>query len=140
MKIHPQITHLNSVVTVTLVPQFIGDLTDDEDRLRISSYGDPLINLGGTFSDGATPAPFVIQTTAPEIWVGLISGLQNKPVRFMSQITSGQLQGALDVVTSDPVRAAQIYVPAIQARIAAVMSALRLKSPTKLTTLSDSTV
>ena len=121
------------------LPQGLG-MDDEDDRLRISSYGDPLINLGGTFSDGTTPNPFVVTTSTPEIWVGLIAGLQNKPVRFMSQLPNGQPQGILDVVTSDPVKAAQVYVPAIQARISSAMTALRAKSPTKLTTLSDSTV
>jgi hypothetical protein len=145
MKIHPQITHLNGIVSVVFTAQFVGDPTDASDRDHITAYGDPLVNLGGSFSDGATPTPFTFSTGSPEVWTHLTTEMQGKVVRFMSQIPPAQngqsaLAGPLDVVTSDPVTAATLYVTAIQARIATVMGQLRLKSPAKLSSLPDSIV
>ena len=145
MKIHPQVTHLNGVITVTLVPQFIGADTDADDAARISAYGDPQINLGGSFSDGA-PTPFTFVTGHPEVWVGLMQQMQYRPARFMTQLPTPQagepapVQGPLDVITNDPVRAATTYATTVQARIAAAMTALRARTPVKLTTLPDLTV
>lgn len=145
MKIHPQVTHANGIVTVLITPQFIGDPTDQDDRDRITAYGDPLINMGGSFSDGA-PTPFTFATAAPEVWAKLTTEMQGKAVRFMTQLplaVAGQpapVAGPLDIITSDPVKAATTYVTALQARIATAMGALRLKTPAKLATLPDTTV
>ena len=140
MNIHPSVTHLNGIVTVALAAQFTGALTDADDRARISSYGDPLVNLGGSFSDG-DPTPFTLVTGSTEVWVPLTTRMQDRAIRFMTQLPAGEgVVGPLDVITSDPVKAAGVYVPAIQARIAGIMASLRAKTPAKLATLSDSTV
>ena len=146
MKIHPQVTHLNGVITVTLVPQFVQEATDADDAARISAYGDPQVNLGGSFSDGATPTPFTFVTGYLEVWVGLMTGMQYRAARFMTQLPTPQAgdpipaQGPLDVITNDPVKAATLYASSIQARILAVMTTLRAKTPAKLTTLPDLTI
>lgn len=56
MKIHPVVQHLNGAVTVALQASFVGDNTDTTDKQRIGAYGDPLVNLVGTFSDTAKAA------------------------------------------------------------------------------------
>lgn len=146
MKIHPQVTHLNGVITVTLVPQFVQESTDADDAARISAYGEPRVNLGGSFSDGAIPTPFTFTTGHLEVWAGLMTSMPYRAARFMTQLptpVAGEaipVQGPLDVITNDPVKAATVYATAIQARVAAVMTALRTKTPAKLTTLSDLTV
>lgn len=145
MKIHPEVTHLNGIVSVSLKAQFLGDATDADDRARMSAYGAPLINLGGQFSGVGDPAPVYV-TGAPEVWVKLDTELSGKVTRFMTRLpdaVAGQptpVQGPLDVITPDPVAAATAYVTAIQARIASAMGVLRLKTPVKLSSLPDTTV
>lgn len=145
MKIHPEITHLQGIVSVTLKAQFVGDATDDDDRRRIAAYGDPLVNLGGQFTGLGDPAP-IYATTSAEVWVGLTQGMPKRTIRFMTQLPEaapGQLPatlGPLDVLTSDPVGGATVYVTAIQARVASAMATLRAKTPIQLTSLPDTTV
>lgn len=145
MKIHPEIVHLNGVVSVVLKPQFLGDPTDADDRARIAAYGDPKVNMGGQFAGTGDPAP-IYTTGAPEVWVALTTEMPSKVVRFMTRLPDAVLgqpapaQGPLDVITTDPVAAATVYVAAIQARIASAVGALRLKSPAKLVSLPDTTV
>lgn len=137
MVIHPQVSHLNGIILVTLVAKFTGESTDETDRQRISSYGDPLINLGGTFVDGE----FTFSTGAPEVWANLTTDMHKHPVRFMTQLPEGETSlGALDVLTANPVHAAETYVPTIGTRIALAMTQLRAKTPAKLVSLSDTTV
>ena len=145
MKIHPQVTHLNGIVSVVLVPQFVQEATDADDSARISAYGEPKINLGGAFSVGA-PTPFLFNTGAPEVWASLMTEVPYRAARFMTQLPTPQAgdpipaQGPLDVITNDPVKAATLYASSIQARILAVMTTLRAKTPAKLTTLPDLTI
>ena len=138
MKVHPQVTHMNGIITVALIPQFIGDETDDNDRARIGAYGQPMINLGGSFSDDQTPTPFTFSTGSPEVQAGVITAMPNMPARFMSENPTSQ--GSLDVITPNPVLAATIYAAAIQARVATAFQALRALTPEKLTSLPDQTV
>lgn len=145
MKIHPEITHLQGIVSVSLKAQFVGDVADDDDRRRIAAYGDPLVNLGGQFTGLGDPAP-IYATGAPEVWVGLTQEMPKRTVRFMSKLPDPApglptpTQGPLDVITSDPVGGATVYVAAIQARIASAMTTLRGKTPVQLTFLPDTTV
>ena len=137
MVIHPQVSHLNGVILVTLVAKFTGEATDETDRQRISAYGDPLINLGGTFVD----VEFSFSTGSPEVWAGLTTNMAAHPIRFLAQLPAGEtLQGRLDVLTADPIHAAQVYVPAVCSRITTAMTALRTKTPAQLVSLSDVTV
>lgn len=146
MRIHPELQHQDGVVSVSLKVQFVGDLTDADDRARIFAHGDPLINLGGQFSAQAGDPPPVYKTGASELWVGLTRQMPGKVIRFMRALpepTLGQSapgQGPLDVIAQDPVAAATIYVAAIQARIASALATLRAKTPVQLTSLPDTTV
>lgn len=145
MKIHPIIQHLNSVVTVTLQSSFVGDVTDVTDKSRISSYGDPKVNLAGTFTDPVGGA-FTFAFPVVDYSKGVTTELYNYPVRFMTQLPIAALgqpattQGPLDCITSDPVAAATAWVAVMDTRILAVMTTLRGKTPAQLTTLPDATV
>ena len=140
MRIHPLVNHINGIITLQFSIQMVGDLTDADDRARMSAYGEPLINLGGVFSNGALPSPIKLSTGSPEVWASLVSELPTRKVRIFSVTPQGAGVGPLDILTADPVAAAAIYVTAIQARIAAAMTTLRQQTPTQLTTLPDTVV
>lgn len=145
MKIHPVIQHLNSIVSVTLQASFVGDPNDATDKQRISAYGDPKVNMAGTFID---PIGGIFTFTFPvvEYYRGITTELASYPVRFMTQIPTalpGQtapVQGPLDCITSDPVLAATAWASIMDSRITASLATLRAKTPVQLTTLPDATV
>ena len=139
MLFHPQVTHLNGVVSLSFVVNFIGDATDIEDRERISSYGEPQVNLGGVFANGTA---FQFRTGASEAWVKVINEMPQKTIRFMTQLpsTGNTTPGPLDVLTADPILAATIYAQQIQARVLTVMVELRQKVPAKFASLPDATI
>jgi hypothetical protein len=145
MRLHPVIQHLNSVVTVTLQASFVGDSTDITDKTRIAAYGDPQVNMAGTFADpvGGT---FTFAFPVSDYIKGVTSELSSNSVRFMTQLPAtvvGQapaVQGALECVTSDPILAATAWVSVMDTRISAAMATLRAKTPSQLTTLPDATV
>ena len=145
MKIHPVVQHLNSVVTVTLQASFVGDSTDVTDKTRISAYGDPKVNLAGTFVDpiGGT---FTFVFPVSDYNRGITTELSSNPVRFMKQLpvaSPGQtpyVQGPLDCVTSDPVLAATAWASVMDTRITAALATLRALTPAQLSTLPDATV
>jgi hypothetical protein len=142
MLVHPVVSHQNSIVSVQLNAKFVGDITDADDQRRIAAYGDPLINLGGTFVDSG----FTFNTTASDYYVKLTTEMSSKAIRFFQAIpqaapgqTAAQL-GPLDVVTADPVHAATYYTTQIGNRIQAAMVTLRALTPASLTSLSDRTI
>lgn len=145
MKIHPVIQHLNSVVTVTLQASFVGDTNDITDKTRIAAYGDPKVNMAGTFVD-PVGGIFTFSFPVSDYVKGVTTELASNSVRFMTQLPAtmvGQspaVQGTLDCVTSDPITAATAWVTVMDTRIVAAMAALRAKTPPQLTTLPDATV
>lgn len=145
MQIHPTVTHQNGIVSVQLTAKFVGDMTDATDQQRIAAYGDPFINLGGTFTDPDDNL-FVFNTAASDYNVRLTTEMSTKIVRFLKSLPPtppGQAPiqlGSLDVVTTDPVRAATLYNTLVGNRIQTVVTALRTLTPTALTSLSNKTV
>jgi hypothetical protein len=145
MKVHPTITELNGITTVTMSGQFIGDSTDVSDRALITAYGDPKVNLAGLFTD-PTQEQFQFQFPASEVYAGVTTTMASMPVRFMVAfpvtITYGQCtpeQGPLDCITPDPAHAATVWSEVIQTRVQQAMAALRAQVPV-LTSLPDLTV
>ena len=146
MKIHPIVEHLNSIVTVTLQTSYVGDGTDTTDKQRITSYGDPRINLAGTFQE-PLGGPTTFTFPVADYYKGLTTEMANYPVRFMTQLPvalPGQpatVQGPLDCIVSDPVKAAEVWVTVMEStRIPNALTTLRAKTPAALTTLPDATV
>ncbi len=145
MKIHPVVQHLNSIVSVTLQASFVGDPTDATDKQRIAAYGDPQVNLAGTFIDpvGGT---FTFSFPVSEYYKGVTTGMASNPVRFMTQLPIGipgqpaPTQGPLDCITSDPVLAATAWAAVMDTRISDALATLRAYTPAQLTTLPDATV
>lgn len=145
MKIHPVVQHLNSVVTVTLQASFVGDANDITDKTRIAAYGDPQVNMAGTFVD-PVGGVFTFAFPVSDYVKGITTELSSNSVKFMTQLPatvvgqSPSVQGALDCVTSDPIAAATAWVAVMNTRITASLVALRAKTPPQLTTLPDATV
>jgi hypothetical protein len=145
MKIHPVIQHLNSVVTVTLQASFVGDANDSTDKQRITSYGDPKVNMAGDFID-PVGGVFTFSFPVSEYYKGVTTELSNYSVRFMTQLPAGvpgqvaPTQGPLDCITSDPILAATTWSTVMGTRIGATLTTLRAKTPATLTTLPDATV
>jgi hypothetical protein len=144
MKIHPSINHTDGIVTVSLQAQFVGDATDDADRIKIQAYGDPKVDLGGTFVDPNDPS-FVFSTGSSSVLVGITQDMHNNPVQLLTALPAAvpgkpaPVQGPLQVITPDPVRAVQIWRNAIITRIIASLTTFRAQGA-PLTTLSDATV
>jgi hypothetical protein len=142
MKIHPTVTHLNGIVSVSLSAVFDGAQTDADDQSRIQAYGDPKINLGGNFVDAADPT-FTFSTPGSEVYAALTTEMQGMVARFMKvqpPAAAGQqpvVPGPLDVISMNPVRAATVWTTAIQSRIATAVGQLRQVQPPKLTSLPD---
>jgi len=148
MKIHPVVQHLNNIVTVTLQPSFVGDVTDASDRQRIAAYGDPIVNMSGTFTDSVSMQTFTFSVAGSTYNVGITTALSSSPVRFMSALPvalPGQpavVQGTLDCITGStvtPVNAATAWAAEMDTRILAAMTSLRAITPAQLTQLPDAT-
>ena len=157
MKVHPVYSQLNGIITVTLQAQFVGDSTDPSDKTKIAAYGDPQVNLGGTYTDPSNTG-FTFSMPATELYVGITTQMQGYPARFMKNVPPvaptaypGQVSahlsgyqpaqcqpGSLDCVTTNPTEAATVWVAAVTAAIVAAMTALRAQAA--LPTLSDTTV
>ena len=146
MQLVPQVTHLDGIVTVAIACDFIGSPLDSDDQARIQAYGDPLLNLGGNFTDPGDPN-FFFQTASLEHYVKLTTEMRGFPARFMVNPPKARpgerstfVAGPLDVITSDPVRAATLWAMAIQERCNTVILSLRQKTPVRLTSLPPRTV
>ena len=137
MKLHPVVTHINGVVTVTLETSFIGDADDATDKQRILAYGDPKVNMSGTFTDSGDPA-FSFSFSTPELYRGVTTQMSSTSARFL--VSPDGPSTPLDTITPDPVRAAGVWVSGMASRITQAMTTLRAKTPTQLQTLPDSTI
>jgi hypothetical protein len=146
MRIHPVVTQANGIISVKLQASFVGDTNDAAYQTRIAAFGDPEINIAGTFVDDTdTNNPkFSFQMPTTEKYVGVTTELSADTVRFMSALPAGApgysnpIQGPLDVVTNDPGRALQVWYNTVVNRIQGAMTALLLKTMTP--SLSDTTV
>lgn len=144
MRVHPVVSHLSGVVTVSLQAQFIGEANDTPDRAKIQSYGDPIVNLGGTFTDPGDPL-FSFSTGSAVVQTGITQGMQSMTAQFMTTLPAAipgkpaPVQGPLDIITPDPARAALIWRNELVARITVSVNNLRAQS-SPLTTLPDATV
>jgi hypothetical protein len=121
------------------------DVNDNTDRMHIAAYGDPRVNMAGTFTD-PNDNSFAFQLGSQEFLRGVTTEMMNYPVRFMTQLpiapagTSPTVLGPLDCITSDPVKAATAWNLVMAERIGQAMGVLRAKEPPQLSSLPDSTV
>lgn len=146
MKIHPVVVQQAGIVSVSMQATFVGDSTDSTDKQRIVAYGDPLVNLGGLFTDPAN-TPFSFTFPASQLYVGLTTQMASYTARFMTTLPVATMpgwptpaQGPLDCLCSNPVEAATVWAAAIEAQALTVMTTLRAFSPAQLVSLPDATV
>jgi hypothetical protein len=108
MQINPIVTQANGIISIVLQPTFVGSPNDASDKAKIAAFGDPLVNIAGSFVDPNNPSfTFAFPTT--EMWVGVTTQLSSQTVRFMEALPStvnpnqpAPVQGPLDCITTNP--------------------------------------
>jgi hypothetical protein len=143
MKIHTVITQANGIISVQLQATFVGDSTDATDRALIAAFGDPQVNVAGSFTDPNNLA-FTFQMPTSEKFVG-VTQLTTLSARFMLALPAGSnpnqpapIQGPLDVVTPNPSEAAQAWAAIVTNRVRQAMQSLR--SQILVPTIGDVTI
>ena len=143
MKIHANVTQANGAINIILQPSFVGDLTDTNDKQLIAAFGDPEVNIAGSFTDPSNTS-FTFQFPTTENYVGITTQLSSQVASFTVALPSGPpyqpapIQGAMMCITPNPSEAAQVWVSVVESRIQQAMMALRSK--TLLPTIPDITV
>jgi hypothetical protein len=133
MLITPQVTQANGIIKLKLVATFVGDLTDASDKANIAAFGDPQVNMAGSFQDPLNPA-FTFLFPATDVIVGITTQMSTKTTRFMLALPNGQnpnqpapIQGELDCITTNPSEACEAYYTVMCQRITQSMLILRQK-------------
>jgi hypothetical protein len=135
MKLTPIVTQANGIISVVVQALFVGDPTDATDKARIAAFGDPVVNIAGSFADPSNPS-FTFQFPTTELYVGITTQMSSYTVRFMEALPApynpnqpAPIQGPLDCITTDPSEAAQAWVNIMimpgTGRIAQAMMLLR---------------
>jgi hypothetical protein len=139
MRVHTVISQSNGVISVQLQALFVGDNTDATDKAKIAAFGDPEVNIAGTFTDPNNSA-FTFQFPTTEMWVGVTTELSSQTVRFMTALPNtsnpnmpAPVQGPLDCITPNPSEAAQAWQDVlaglgVSSRIGQAMQALRAQA------------
>lgn len=135
MKVHAVVSQSNGVISVTIQASYVGDMTDSTDKAKIAAFGDPQVNIAGSFTDPSNSS-FVVAFPTTEMYVGVTTQLSSNTARFMEALPQVHnvnqpvpIQGPLDCVTTDPSRAAQVWAAALMTAgtgsIAQAIAALR---------------
>lgn len=132
MKVHATVTQANGIISVRLQATFVGDLTDASDKANIAAFGDPNVNIAGTFVDPLNPA-FQFLFPSTDILVGVTTQLSSYTANFMVALPNAvnpnqpaPIQGPLDCVTTNPSEAAEAWVSVVEDRIRQAMVKLRM--------------
>jgi hypothetical protein len=136
MLVHSIVGQNQGMITVTIQASFNGQPSpqqDATDTQKIGAFGDPQINIAGSFTDPSNNQ-FTFQFPQTEQWVGVTTELSSCQARFYIALPAttapGQqipVQGPLDCITPNPSEAATAWVAVITSRIQQAMMALRLK-------------
>lgn len=133
MKIHAIVSQANGVIQVTIQASFVGDPTDASDKAKIAAFGDPDVNIGGSFADPQNPS-FTFQFPTTEKFVGITTELASQTAQFMLALPAqgnpnqpAPIQGPMDCVTLNPSEAASAWYAVVVGRIQQSMMALRAK-------------
>lgn len=130
MRIHTVIGQNNGIISLTLQAQFVGDMTDANDKALIAAFGDPQVNIAGQFTDPSNTS-FTFQFPTSENYVGVTTQLSGQVAQFMLALPSGPpnqqapVQGAMSCITPNPSQAAAVWQSIIVSRIQAAFAALR---------------
>ena len=146
MKLHTVTTQAYGIISVTIQASFVGDMTDANDKALIAAFGDPEVNIAGTFTDPNNTI-FTFQFPTTENYVGVTTQLSSQQAQFMlalptavnpNQYNLAPVQGPMACITTNPSEAAAAWVNVVTSRIIAAFSALRGK--TLVPTIPDVTV
>lgn len=113
---------------------FVGDMTDSTDKALIAAFGDPEVNLAGTFTDPNNPA-FTFQFPTTQNYVGITTQMSSITAQFMLALPGPQnpnqpapIQGPMDCITTNPSEAAVAWFNIIVASIRQAMLNLRMQT------------
>jgi hypothetical protein len=136
MLVHTIIGQNNGIITVVMQASFNGQPSqqqDQTDTAKIGAFGDPPINIAGSFTD-PNNNQFTFQFPLTEDWVGVTTELSSQTARFYVALPAttvpGQVppvQGPLDCITPNPSEAAAAWVNVITGRIKQAMQQLRMQ-------------
>lgn len=134
MKIQAAVTQANGVIQVRIQALFVGDLTDSQDKALIAAFGDPEVNIAGTFTDPNNPA-FTFQFPTTQNFVGITTQLSSQVAQFMLALPQQQnpnipapIQGPMDSITTNPSAAAVAWFNVVVSSIRQSMLALRAQT------------
>lgn len=134
MKVQAIVTQANGIIQMKIQALFVGDMTDSTDKALIAAFGDPEVNLAGTFTDPNNPA-FTFQFPTTQNYVGITTQMSSITAQFMLALPGVQnpnqpapIQGAMDCITTNPSEAAVAWFNVIAAAIRQQMLALRQQS------------
>lgn len=131
MKVQAVVTQANGIITMRIQALFVGDMTDAQDKALIAAFGDPEVNVAGSFTDPNNPS-FTFQFPTTQNFVGITTQLSSVNANFMlglpAPINPNQpapIQGPMDVITTNPSEAAQAWFAVVVQGIRNAMLALR---------------
>jgi hypothetical protein len=134
MKVQAVVTQANGIISMQIQALFVGDMTDATDKALIAAFGDPEVNIAGTFTDPNNPA-FTFQFPTTQNYVGITTQLSSQTARFMLALPQAQnpnqpapIQGPMDCITTNPSEAAVAWFNVIVAGIRQSMMALRAQT------------
>lgn len=144
MKVQAVVTQANGIISVRIQALFVGDATDATDKALIGAFGDPEVNIGGSFTDPNNTA-FTFQFPTTQNFVGITTQLSSAPAQFMLALPAPQnpnqpapIQGAMDCITTNPSEAAVAWFNVIVTAIRASM--MQLRAQTLVPTINPVTV
>lgn len=134
MKVQAIVTQANGVIQMKIQALFVGDMTDSTDKALIAAFGDPEVNLAGTFTDPNNPA-FTFQFPTTQNYVGITTQMSSITAQFMLALPGPQnpnqpapIQGPMDCITTNPSEAAVAWFNIIVASIRQAMLNLRMQT------------
>ena len=144
MRIHTVVSQVGGVISLRLQAQFVGDTNDATDKSLIAAFGDPQVNIAGSFVD-PSDSTFTFQMPTTEKYVGVTTQMGSNTANFMVALPQASnpnqvapIQGPLDVINPNPSRAAEVWQTVVVNRITQVMATLRAQVP--VPSIADVTV
>jgi hypothetical protein len=134
MKINPVVTQANGIIQLRIQATFVGDMTDPTDKALIGAFGDPEVNIAGSFTDPNNTV-FTFQFPTTQSYVGITTQLSSQVIQFMTALPGPQnpnqpapIQGAMDCITTNPSEAATAYFNVVVSGIRSAMATLRAQT------------
>ena len=144
MKVQAAVTQANGVIQVKIQALFVGDMTDATDKALIGAFGDPEVNIAGSFNDPNNPV-FTFMFPSTQNYVGITTQMSSQIAQFMMALPQVQnpnqpapIQGAMDCITTNPSEAATAWFNVVATNIRQQM--INLRSQTLVPIINPVTV